>query len=62
MRVQAKRSRFHVPYSFKFRSQKFRKNVENHTNINFCDKNFVIARAKPTPIAEFWTIVSFREK
>ena len=42
-----------------FYGQKFHEKVKNHANINFRDKNFVITRGKPTPIAELWTILNF---
>ena len=32
--------------------QKFDENVENHANVNFCDKNIVIVPGEPTPIVD----------
>ena len=42
--------------------EKVRENIENHANINFSDKYFVIARGKPTPTAKLWISLNYCEK
>ena len=40
----------------------FRENIENHVNVNFCNKNVMITHGQPTPTAELRTTVNFCEK
>ena len=42
--------------------QEFRENVENHANVNFCDKIFMILRCKLTPTVELHPVQNFCEK
>ena len=42
-----------------FMVQKFRENVENHTNVNFCNKNFCSRLVNPCSL---WTVQNVCEK